>query len=87
MSSLKFKFDGEGEWEAISRKRDRFGELFWRITVIEDGTFWVGGTDSEVLDTKKTRSKSFKTFDEAHEFCVQAESDFTDDELFVEDND
>lgn len=68
--TLRWTFDGDGEWEASSSMRDGGNPFVWRIGVCDDGTFAVSESDSELTNCKET----FCSLDAAKAFCQYEEN-------------
>lgn len=68
--TLRWTFDGSGEWEASSVFHDGGNPFMWRIGVCDDGTFAVSESDSELTGHKET----FCSLDAAKAFCQYHEN-------------
>jgi hypothetical protein len=77
MSQLQWDYY-EGTWDAASEiQADECG-LVWRIKVMEDGTFDVNESDSELTNSKVKRP-TFQTFAKAVKHCQDSENELVAD--------
>jgi hypothetical protein len=68
----------KGTWDAQSQAQAEECNLIWRIEVMEDGTFDVNESDSE-LTNSKVKHKTFSTFAEAARHCQDSENELVAD--------
>lgn len=72
VNTLRWDFDGDGEWSAMSCVHDD-GYIFeWRIQVCEDGTFSIAASDGELC----ARPETFESLREAKQWCNDRDAEY-----------
>ncbi len=77
-NQLTFTMDDPGEWAAMSAIGHDGVNFIWRIVVMEDGTFDVNETDSE-LKASRNPVKTFPRLDLAKKHCQDSENEICAD--------
>lgn len=77
-NTLKFSMDDPGEWTAMSAIGHDGVNFIWRIVVMEDGTFDVNQTDSE-LKASRHPVKCLATLIDAKKYCEDCEREICAD--------
>ena len=72
----------EGTWDAVSQLQADDCNLQWRIEVMEDGTFNVNESDSELRPNSKIKYTAFATFADAVKHCQDCENELVADVAF-----
>jgi hypothetical protein len=80
-NTLAFSMDDVGEWTAMSAIGHDGVNFIWRIVVMEDGTFDVNQTDSE-LKASRRPVKAFARLDLAKKYCQDAENEICADSAY-----
>lgn len=69
----------EGTWDASSQIMADECNLVWRIEVMEDGTFNVNESDSELRPNSKVKHATFTAFADAVKHCQDCENELVAD--------